>query len=325
MEKMTAGKVFKATKPFFLVRALVYLVITGIMLAVGIIGALLCIWLASVNVVAMYIAVLVIFGGFFGFLKFAQRYCLYMIKAAHIAAISEFIKTGEVPRTDGGYKGVLAYGTEVIKNNFGEANIAFAADAMISGATRQIMRWLNKAEKLLSWILGAEKVLQFVNFVISTALNYVDEAVLSYVFMKKDEEGSGFKKLCDGLVYYAQSWKQMIKGAFKVGVFVWVLRALTYLIFVGVFTSIGNSIFATGGGTVFALILAFVILYGIEAILVTPYATCIMITDYHKAIAGQPLKADLYGKLCKVSSKFRKLFNKSGQNVTEPAEMPASL
>ncbi|MCL2638585.1 MAG: hypothetical protein FWD48_09475 [Oscillospiraceae bacterium] len=326
MENITAAKLFKATKAFFVVRALVYLVITAIMLVVGILGGLLCIWLFTRNPVAGYITLIFIFGGLFAFLRFAKRYVLYMIKAAHIAAITEYIKTGQAPVVENGYKGVLAYGTETIKNNFGAANVAFAADVLISGATRQIMRWVNKIGNLFSWIPGGKTIMQIVEFVLSTALNFIDEAVLSYLFYNKDKEGNAFKKACDGLVYYAQSWKGMLKGALKVGAFVWVVRVSAYGLFMLVFSLIGGAIFSSGGGTILALILAWVILYGIEGVLVSPYATCIMINDYHKAIAGQPLKADLHGTLCKVSKKFRDLFNKSEQPEPEvPAELAASL
>lgn len=304
MKKVKASKIMDATKSFFIVRAMVYLVITLIMLVIGILGALLCLSVVAKNPPLALILAAVIFGGLLAFLGFAKRYCLYMIKAAHIAAITEYIKTGKVPVTKKGYKGVLAYGTEVIKNNFGAANIAFVADALISGATRQIMRWINAAENLLSFIPGAKMVFNFVNFILSTALNFIDEAILSYVFYH-NEEKNGFKKTCDGLVYYAQSWKGMLKGAFKVGAFVWVLRIVSYIIFFSVVNMVGG--FYAG------LIIAFVLLYGIENILVDPYATCIMVNDYHKAIENQPLKMELYEKLCKASKRFKDIFNKSSE------------
>ena len=311
MQKIKASKIISATKTFFAVRAVVYLLVTLILLVVGILGALLCIWVATKSAGLAFFLFIIIFGVLIGFLRFAKRYILYMIKAAHIAAITEYIKTGQVPISEKGYKGVVAFGTEKIKNNFGTANVAFAADALIAGATRQIMKWVNRAENLFSFIPGAKSVFAFLNLILSTALNYIDEAVLSFVFWHTEEK-SGLKKACDGLVYYAQSWKSMLKGAFKVGVFVWLLRIVAYIVFYLIFSAIGGLLFTTGG-FIFALLVAFVFLYGVETIIVDPYATCIMINDYHRAIAGVPLKSDLYGTLCKVSKKFRKLFEKTGE------------
>ena len=316
MQKVSASQIMKVTKPFFAVRALVYLVVTLIMLVWGILGALLCIWAAARSPGIVFFLMIFIFGGLFGFLRFAKRYILYMVKAAHVAAITEFLKTGEVPVTEKGYKGVVAYGAEKVKNNFGSANVAFAADMLIAGATRQIMKWLNKVQNLFSFIPGSNSIFAFMNLILSTALNFIDEAVLSFVFWHKEEK-NGFKKACDGLVYYAQSWKAMLKGALKVAASLWLLRVVGFFVFYFILIAIFSTMFATGG-FIISFILAFVFVYGIETILADPYATCIMINDYHKAIEGQPLKADMHGTLCKASRKFRSLFEKSGQ--TEPPE-----
>ena len=223
----------------------------------------------------------------------------------------------------------VAYGKEKIIKNFKEANIAFVADILIVGATRQILRWLNKVQRMVSFIPGAKTVMSFANLIISTALNYIDEAVLSYVFYH-DEEKNGFKKACDGLVYYAQSWKGMLKSALKVAAFVWIFRIAIILIFYAVFMALGqvmlSSLAANIIGNVFGVLLALIILYGVEAIVVVPYATCVMINDYYKAIAGERLRSDLHGTLCKVSRKFRELFSKSGRPMpAEPAKAPTPL
>jgi hypothetical protein len=324
--RVSAGKILSATKSFVVVRALVYAAIMLVMIVVGIIGILICGFFLNrgMNTGATIVFV-IIFGGFFAFLRFVRRYFLYMIKAAHIAAITEYIKTGAVPATENGYKGVIAYGTEKIKGNFKEANIAFVADALIAGATRQIMRWVNKVQRLFSFIPGADGVMNFANMVLSTALNYIDEAVLSYVFYH-NEESNGFKKSCDALVLYAQSWKGMLMGALKVSVFVWILRIIAFLIFYGLFVVIGRGLFPSYAADFFGVLLAFIHVYGIEAIIVVPYATCIMINDYYKAIEGQRVRSDLHGTLCKVSRKFRELFEKSDRPLpAEPAAIPMSL
>ena len=321
----SAADILNKTKPFLIVRALAQVAIMAVMLVIGIIGVwiIYLLWGRELYIPA-YIVGIVIFGGFFGLLRFAKRYFLYMIKAAHVAAITEYIKTGAVPVTENGYKGVMAYGTEKIKNNFKEANIAFVADALIAAASKQIMHWLNKALDLFSFIPGAANIKSFINLVLSTALNYIDEAVLSYVFYH-NEESNGFKKACDGLVYYAQSWKGMLMGALKVAALIWILRIVAFIILLLLFIPLGQMVSPIAANVV-ALVLSLIILYGLEEIIVVPYATCVMINDYYKAIEGQPLKADLHGKLCKVSKKFRELWQKSDQPLpAEPATMPTSL
>jgi len=177
------------------------------------------------------------------------------------------------------------------------------------------MRWVNKAQNLFSWIPGAKNIMAFANFVLSTALNYIDEAVLSYIFLNKTGKDNAFKCACDGLVYYAQSWKSMLKGALKVGAFVWVLRIVSFIVFMVIFSAIGGAVFGDFG-IIFGLLVALVLVYAVGAVIIDPYATCVMVNDYHKAIAGEPLKADLHATLCGVSKKFKDLFDKSKQAQT---------
>ncbi|MDR2592359.1 MAG: hypothetical protein LBC59_06075 [Chitinispirillales bacterium] len=322
---LTAMKLLSVTKSFVVVRALVYAVVSGIMLGTCLVVLGLCYviarWGGSAGSLIALLVVLGSLGAIFGFLKFAQRYCLYMIKAAHVAAITEYLRTGEVPVTESGYQGVLKYGKEMVGKHFGAANIAFVADALISKATRQIMRWVNKAENLLSFVPGAQNVFKIVNFILSTALNFIDEAVLSYIFYHKEEKSS-FKKACDGLVYYAQAWKGMLMGAAKTAAFVWILRGACFLIVYGIVIGAGMFVSSGSGALtkvvyIVGVLFALVFTYSLQTIIIEPYATCMMIKDYHIAIAGKPLKADLYGTLCKVSNGFKELFNKSKEPVPE--------
>jgi len=333
---LTAMKLLNVTKPFVVVRALVYAVVTAIMFVGGVVSVALCfgvIWIfakmsqggSELKSIGMLIAagiILSTLGAFYGFLKFARGYCLYMIKAAHVAAITEYLRTGEVPVTEKGYKGVLAFGKEKVTKHFGAANIAFVCDKLVAMATRQIMRWVNKAENLFSFIPGSQNIFAVVNFILSTALNFIDESVLSYIFYHKEEKNS-FKKACDGLVYYAQAWKGMLMGAAKTAVFVWALRIFCFLVFYGM--AVGMTVLFAGsgsfGGVMFLIgvIFALVLTYGVQTVIVEPFATCMMIKDYHIAIAGQTLKADMYGTLTKVSKGFKDLFNKSKE---QPAVAP---
>jgi hypothetical protein len=327
VKKLTAMTILKATKGFVVVRALASLAVSIIMTIFSVLG-LLAIFALFVRelFIPAYVVGLIIFGGLFAILRLAKRYFLYMIKVAHISAITEYLTKGKVPAKAKGFGGVIAYGKEVIKNNFGTANVAFVADALIAGATRQIMRWLNKVQSLFAFIPGAKGVLQFLNFVLATALNYIDEAILSYIFSKKNETGNVFKKACDGLSYYAQSWKSMLKGALKVSIFIWLLRIVGFLVFFIIFTAIGVALFSSMVANFFGLILAWIVLYTLEAIIVVPYSTCIMIKDFNQAIKGKALKRDLHGTLCKVSRKFKSLFQKSGQRMpAEPKKIPDSF
>ena len=303
--RISAKDALKATSPFIAVRSLVYLVSILIMAVAAVIGLLLI--STGISIVA-WIGVFIFIGSIVA-VKWIERYILYMIKAGQIFAITQYIKTGQAPVTEKGYKGVLAFGTEKVKDNFGATNVAFVADRLIAGAVRQIMRFVNKAGDLLSFIPGVEVIMNIVSLILGIALSYIDEAVLSYIFMHKDEENV-WKNACDAIVYYGQSWKGILKGASKVAITI--LLARIGIVGVAFFVGLG---IGGGVGAVAGLIIGYIVMFAINKMLLDPFATIVMINDYYAAIEGQELKADMYGTFAKASSKFKELFGKSKEEV----------
>lgn len=297
VSKIKTMDAIKATMPFIIVKGVVQLIVTLVMIVMAIIGILI----VSKTGEGGLVVVIILGTAFYGIIKFAKRYVLYMIKVANIAALTAYIKTGESPKVQG-YSGVLAYGTSLVKNNFGSANVGFAADALISGAVHQICRFLFKIGDLLSFIPGAEAIINILTYIIAVALNFIDEAILSYIFFHQEEKNS-WKKACDAIVYYGQSWKGMFKGAAKVAFSIWGARIVSFFIFM----LIGKSF----AGTTAAIIISFLLVYALEAIFVEPYMVVVMTKQYYASIENQPLKSDLYGKFQKCSKKFKKLMEKS--------------
>lgn len=306
--RISPGKALKATAPFIAVRTMVNIAATLLMILAAIIGFVIMLQGSGVAIVIG----IIVFGGGIGAVKWMERYILYLIKAGHIFALTEYIRTGEAPVTGKGYKSVLAFGTEKVKQHFGATNVAFVADTLISKAVNQIMRFLNKIGNFLSFIPGAEAIINIISMIIGIALNYIDEAVLSYIFMK-EEEKNPWKKACDAIVYYGQSWKALIKGAVKVAVPIFAARVV--FILAGFFIGMGIGQVA---GAFIGLFIGYILLYALEKILVDPYASIIMINEYYAAIEGKELQTDLYGKFEKASKKFRELLGRSNEPIQAP-------
>jgi hypothetical protein len=331
-KNLTAMSLLNETKAFVVVRALVCAVVAGILLAANLLvwGLFILFFVLvaknSGSAIPTYIALIVVacgVGAMIGFLKFVRDTVLYFIKAAHVAAITEYLKTGKTPVTEKGYKGVLAFGKEKVSKHLGATAIAFVMDKLVARATRQIMRLVNKVMNLFSFIPGIQNVQKFVEMVLSTALNFVDEAVLSYIFYHTEEKNS-WKKACDGLVFYTQAWKGMLMGALKVSAFIWVLRVVCFAALYGIVAVIIGLIPGIGAiGAIAAIIFAVILTYGVQTALVEPYATCMMIKDYHIAISDKTLKVDVYkfghDALAKASGAFRDLFDRAKK---EPAGLP---
>ncbi|NMB44206.1 MAG: hypothetical protein GX995_08775 [Clostridiales bacterium] len=299
--KISLIDTFKATTPFLLVRSLVY----GVLTLVMVIAAVISISVLSFGNGAATLLSLMIFGSSLGITKWVERYILYIVKAGHIFAITEYIRTGKAPVTEKGYKGIVAFGTEQVKKNFGATNVAFVADTLISGAVSQITKFLSKTGDFLSFIPGAEVLINIISMIIGTSLNYIDEAVLSFIFMHR-EERNVWKKTCDAIVYYGQSWKSILKSALKITLVIIGVRCLT----LGLGLLFGLA-FGGANGVLVGLIIGLILLYAVSKIFIDPFATIIMIKDYYAAIEGQEVRMDLYDKFAVASHKFSELFNKS--------------
>src|SRR5699024_8003251 len=129
----------------------------------------------------------------------------YMVKMGHVSVIVELMTNGKIPEG----KGMVAYGKDSVVDNFGASNVAFAMDAMVHAAVRQIQRWIIRIGNVFSFIPGSKNIIGILNTIMSVALNYIDEAIMSYIFLKKkdNKEESAWKYAADGVTLYAQSWK----------------------------------------------------------------------------------------------------------------------
>lgn len=119
---MSIMQLVTRTMPFIISRMVVYAIFflvsflfLGLMLGISI---LLFRWFEFGS--GFFIIILA--GTFFTVLagiRFAERYFLYMVKVGHIAVITELLRNGNVPEG----KGQLAYGKDMVKENFGSANV----------------------------------------------------------------------------------------------------------------------------------------------------------------------------------------------------------
>lgn len=323
---MSTMKLVQRTLPFLFARIVIYgifvvaaLIFLGIMIGIGFL--LLNLFGESSN--AFIIVMIIAFGMIYGGLKFLERYVLYMVKVAHISVLVELLKTGVIPEG----KGQIAYGKEQVKQNFGSANVAFVVDKAIHGAVKQIQRSMLRAGESFSFIPGVKNIIGIINAIMSVSLSYIDEAVVSYIILKKNEEGKEtvWKSASDGVVLYAQSWKGILKTSTGAVVFIYAFSIISFLVFALPFMGISKLISANtpGMGTFLgfiALVAAYVLTVALKRALVDPIVTVAMIRTYQLSIQGLEPAMDLQQNLLGVSSKFKTLFNKGAEAEVAPVE-----
>lgn len=317
---MSVMQLFTKTLPFFISRIIIYgvfgliaLIFIGLMVGVG----FLVVKMFGDSSGAFIIVMIIAFGAIYGGLRFVERYVLYMVKIAHISVLVELLTNGKVPEG----KGQIAYGKEQVTSNFGTTNIAFLLDSMVHAAVRQIQRWMMRVGDMFSFIPGSKNIIGIINAIMSIALNYIDEAIMSYIFIRKNNGSSEsvWKSASDGVILYAQSWKAILKTAVGSVVFIYAFNIIVFLVLAFPFMFLSKIISANTPELGFllgalALIAAYVITTILKRAFIDPIVTIAMIRSYQKSIQGMEPKVDLQQKLLGVSNNFKKLFNKSKED-----------
>lgn len=179
----------------FWVIALVYLGIVG---GVSFLIGNVIDWLGGILFIVGLVGVIPLY-------QLAYRYVFYMIKAAHIAVMAEFVAKGDIP--DGNQ---LDFGRRMVTQRFGEMNVMFVIDSLVAGVVRAFTRtvW-----NLVRWLPGDQRAfLQVIERFANYSLSYIDETIMARSYWNK--ETNVWDNARDGVVLYAQSWKAMFSAAF---------------------------------------------------------------------------------------------------------------
>jgi len=248
-----------------------------------------------------------------------NHYMGYMVKAGHVAVITEAVTTGRIPDNQ------VAYGKQMVKERFLTSNVYFVIDKLVAGAVRQLQRGFEKvAGSLGSIVPGMNAVVSIGKMFIGIALGYIDECCLGYTFLKKEQ--GAFKSAADGVVIYAQNWKKLLKDAAKTTATVVILLILITLVSFLLFALVVRLIpwnspeIARIAGFV-AFLLACCVAAAVKAAFIDSYMLVKMMVSYMQEAPATQITFDLYGKLCGLSAKFKELFNKGQQEA--PAPQPA--
>lgn len=239
--------------------------------------------------------------------RFAMSYVGYLIKAGHVAVIAEAISSGAIPENQ------FEWGKNAVKSRFAMSNVYFVIDRLVSGAVRQLQNGVENIASLFDAIPGISSVAAFVKLFIGVALGYIDECCLGYCFLQKDE--GAFKSSCDGVVIYFQNAKHLLKNALKVSAVVMLTTLVALVIPAALFLLLFKAI---GWSPLAAIILAVFVAAFVRSAFIDSYIMIDMMKHYMDVVPETEISFDLYGKLCRLSGKFKKLFEKAKAETPEP-------
>ena len=319
LESLKIGMAFKLlmrTMPILLIRlgatfafwvvALIYLAITiGVATLVGkavpILGFIVGL-VAVIGVVPMY--------------QLAYKYVFFMIKAAHIAVISEILVNDKLPDGAGGQ---LEWGRQRVTERFGEMNVMFVVDELVNGVVRAFTRTVYSVTMFLPGDTLRQMV-GVVNRVIRISMGYIDEAVLARSFYNPTDNVWGNAR--DGVVLYAQVWKPMLTNAVALMLISILPGIAAFVIFALPLGLIISAIFgeAAGGWSIIAL---FLFAYLVKVAIGDAFAITAMIAAYQRETKDLTPNPEMTSQLEGLSDQFRELTEKAKTGLQERMNQPS--
>ncbi len=299
---MRVGEIYTKTMKFVWLKLGVGLFITAIsiaLLAIAVgIGSL---FRDSSAMIIMGVIWFVMTAGVYGFVMY---YVGYMIKAAHVAVITTAVTTGAIPDN------MVETGKDMVKERFATTNVYYVLDRLVGGAVRQLQNTVEKVGNVFGEIPGVDAIVNILQLFIGIALGYIDECCLGYTFYKKED--GAFKAGCDGVVIYFQNTKHLLKSALTTTL---IVVAATFVAWLIPFLIIGAIFSALEISWIFAFLLAAIIAMAIKAAFIDSYMMVRTMAAYMQVAPSTVITVDIYGKLCKLSGKFKELFNKSKEET----------
>ncbi len=294
--KFTAIGLITRTLPFLWTRVGAYLLF-GLVMAIylGIAFGISSLFFAIHLGIVGFIFFLVALGAILPIYRLAESYFFYLLKAAHVAVMTELLIRGQVPTGNG----QIAWGKQAVQSRFRDTNIMFVLHQLVSGVVRTFTSSVSNTLNLLP-IDGMDTITSFMSLVVRYSTTYVDAAVLSRAYMTN--EPNMWATAAEGTVLYAQCWKPILKNAVK-------LAVLSFFLFLIAMVVLGIP------ALLLALILPKILVLVIVVMLAVmlklgvgdTYALASTLIIYHRETANMVASPEWTAKLESVSDKFKQL------------------
>lgn len=230
------------------------------------------------------------------------RYLLQLVAAGHTAVLTELITRGAVGN---GTEGMFAYGVRVVRARFLEINLLYVMKGLVRGVIAAFHRTLDFIADLLP-VPGLDSLARLIDIVLRAATRYLDDVILSYSLARGDNPWTCAR---EGLVYYAQNAKPILKTAVRIAILERVLTVVMWLILLapaGLITVMLPASAREMGGLV-TIIIAVLLAGSVRAAFVKPLFLIVIMVRYHALIENQPIRAEWDARLTEISDKFREL------------------
>ena len=256
-----------------------------------------------------FLVFLLAFSGAFGVVRWSGRYYFYLLKAAHVAVMTEFIVHGVGPQGS-----QIAYGKQQVLKRFKDTSVLFGVDMLVDGSVKAFTRTFTRLAGILP-VPGLDGLLGILRRVATASTTYIDEAILSRAY--KEREGNVWKIAQDGVLLYAQAWKPILANAAVLTL----LGAVEFLALLIIFGIPAAAIGAALPGLRIALGFGVLIFAWVAKVAVADaFALAATLLAYHRSTADLQPDPEWKAKLAKLSPKFSKLGEKVSGSHAETEE-----
>jgi hypothetical protein len=187
-----------------------------------------------------------------------------------------------------------------VMGRFKEVNVMFGLDLLIEGVVRVFNRTIQGLSRLLP-IPGVEGLVKVVNAIVYAMTTYIDETIFSYNLARGDKNPWNAGR--DGLVYYAQNAKEIVKTSIGI---VLLEAALTVVVWVVMLApAIGIAYMMPGSHTAgWAIFAAVLFAWNVRMAFLKPLFLIMIMTKFHVCVRGQAIDMSMDAKLTQISRKF---------------------
>jgi hypothetical protein len=199
----------------------------------------------------------------------------------------------------------------------------FALDLLVHGVVRAFNRTLDWIAGLLP-IPGMRDIMGVVNAVVYSAATFIDETILSYSLARGD--GDVFRSSRDGLIYYAQNSKEVLKTGIWIVVLDKVSTVIAWIVMLVPALLIGAILPASikGMGIVFTLVMSALFTWNLRAAFLEPLFLTMIMIKFHVSVHGQAINLEWDDNLSRLSTKFVELKNHIGMPIGSSRSTPVT-
>jgi hypothetical protein len=202
---------------------------------------------------------------------------------------------------------MFEYGKRVVTERFGQVNAMFALDLLIAGIVGAFNRTLNWVASLLP-IPGLDSVVGLVNQIVRASTTYIDETIFSYNLARGDE--NVFRSSKDGLIYYAQNAREVLKTGIWVVVLDRVVTVAIWVVMLAPGFAVSWLLPGNTGGWLM-MVAAALFAGSVRSAFLQPLFLIMVMVKFHSVARNQPISLEWDQRLAGASNKFQELKQKA--------------